>query len=455
MVTTMTAAMLGAVVAAVAGAALAPVILPPAHAAAGEPGTLAFSFGERGSSSPYEFTRIRDVAMAPDGKIVVLDGRTRDALRIFHPNGTLHAGVDFSSAPASRDKVYVAPNGSILVKSGASIKTFDPNGVYVSTLAVQRTWGDGRSYSGHLSFAPDGNIIVIQNASRIAVLYPNGTHAFSFGQSGGYYGELSHVRFVDVGPAGRFFVESGNGRIEVFHPNGTHASTASFSLWRWDIGSSGLRYNGMFEIGPSGEFIASYRSASGPGVTLRIFYPNGTLAGSIDHGMYWDRYNHKFGTGLGVIVGHSSDTVKVFHGIDSAGVQLAPPSFVVPPGPPAYLPPAYLPPGPPAYVPPAARPLSLAGGTFAFEFGSYGEGPGEFLAPRNIAFGPGGVIAVSDAENNRVQLFHPNGTFAFELGSRGSGPGELAGPYGLTFGPNGLLAVSDVGNHRVQVFRIQ
>ena len=51
--------------------------------------------------------------------------------------------------------------------------------------------------------------------------------------------------------------------------------------------------------------------------------------------------------------------------------------------------------------------------------------------------------------------FIPNGTFAFELGSRGSGPGELAGPYGLTFGPNGLLAVSDVGNHRVQVFRIQ
>ena len=279
--TTMTAAMLGAVVAAVAGAALAPAVLPPAHAATGEPGTLAFSFGVGGSSSPYEFTRIRDVAMAPDGKIVVLDGRARDALRIFHPNGTLHAGVDFSSAPASRDKVYVAPNGSILVKSGAPIKTFDPNGVYVSTLAVQRTWGDGGSYNGHLSFAPDGNIIVIQNASRIAVLYPNGTHAFSFGQYGGYYGELSHARFVDVGPAGRFFVESGNGRIEVFHPNGTHASTASFSLWQWDYGTSGHRYNGMFEIGPSGEFIASYRSLNDHDATLRIFYPNGTLAGSI------------------------------------------------------------------------------------------------------------------------------------------------------------------------------
>ena len=82
-------------------------------------------------------------------------------------------------------------------------------------------------------------------------------------------------------------------------------------------------------------------------------------------------------------------------------------------------------------------------------------GPGEFLAPHNIAFGPGGVIAVSDATNHRIQLFHPNGTLAFELGSRGSGPGELIGPYGLAFGPNGLLAVSDVGNHRVQVFRIQ
>ena len=432
---------------------MAPAMLPPAHAAAGEPGTLAFSFGVHGSSSPYEFTAIRDVAMAPDGKIVVLDGRTRDALRVFHPNGTLHAGVNFDRAPNAHDNVYVAPNGSILVQSYASIKTFDPNGVYVSTLDTQRMWEDGSYYrlQGYLSFAPNGNIIVIQNASRIAVLYPNGTHAFSFGQYGGYYGELRSPGFVDVGPTGKFFVESGNGRIEVFHPNGTHASTASFSFW----GDYWTRYDGLFEIGPSGEFIVSYYGRSSQKDTLRIFYPNGTFAGSIDQGYHANNYNHKFGTGLGSIVGHDVVTVKVFHGIDSDGARLAPPTFAVPPGPPAYVPPAHLPPGPPAYVPPAAPPLTLAAAVPAFEFGSYGEGPGKFLAPHNIAVGPGGIIAVSDAENNRIQLFHPNGTFALEVGTRGSGLGEFAGPHGLAFGPNGLLIVSDVGNHRVQVFRVQ
>ena len=106
------------------------------------------------------------------------------------------------------------------------------------------------------------------------------------------------------------------------------------------------------------------------------------------------------------------------------------------------------------YAPPVQVP-AINAVVPAFEFGSYGQGPGEFLAPHNIAFGPGGIIAVSDAENHRIQLFYPNGTFAIEVGSRGSGLGEFAGPLGLTFGPNGLLAVSDVGNHRVQVFRVQ
>ena len=60
-----------------------------------------------------------------------------------------------------------------------------------------------------------------------------------------------------------------------------------------------------------------------------------------------------------------------------------------------------------------------------------------------------------DLGNHRVQVFHPNGTFAFELGSRGHGPGQLFYPNGLAFGPNGLLAVADAGNHRIQVFRIR
>ena len=92
---------------------------------------------------------------------------------------------------------------------------------------------------------------------------------------------------------------------------------------------------------------------------------------------------------------------------------------------------------------------------FAFEVGSYGSGPGEFRWPDNVAFGPGGIIAVSDWGNNRVNVFHPNGTFAHAFGSSGHGPGEFNRPFGIAFGPNGLLAVTDVGNHRVQFFYLE
>ena len=91
------------------------------------------------------------------------------------------------------------------------------------------------------------------------------------------------------------------------------------------------------------------------------------------------------------------------------------------------------------------------GGALEVEFGSQGSGLGEFLVPHGIAEGPGGVIAVADILNNRVQVFYPNGTFAFQLG--------LSGPSGyisyIAFGSDGRLFVSDIKNHRVQVFRLQ
>ena len=95
------------------------------------------------------------------------------------------------------------------------------------------------------------------------------------------------------------------------------------------------------------------------------------------------------------------------------------------------------------------------GASYAFEFGSLGVGVGQFAAARGIAFGPGGVIAVADGGNHRVQVFHANGTLAFALGEAGVGPGKFYYPDGLAFGPGGVLAVSDMGNSRVQVFRLQ
>ena len=83
---------------------------------------------------------------------------------------------------------------------------------------------------------------------------------------------------------------------------------------------------------------------------------------------------------------------------------------------------------------------------------AYGQAPGEFDRPIGIDFGPGGIMAVADAGNNRVQVFHPNGTLAFGIGSHGRDHGRFDHPLGIAFGPGGIIAVADHFNNRVQVF---
>ena len=433
MITTTTVAMLGAVVAAVAGAALAPAVLPPAHAVAGEPGTLIFSFGERGTSGPYQSHGILDVDVAPNGKIIVyaLSG-TGGTLRVFHPNGTLYFMTDTSLHTSWQDRVYAAPDGKIMVcaEHVSLCEVFFPDGtpwhVFEMTFMPHRKG---------LAFAPNGDFFVVENRSSIGV-FRNYTHIYSFGEYGGFYGELSNAHNPLMAPNGKLFVNAGSGdpRIEVFHPNGTHAYSFK-PFFGWSV---------AHDIGPAGELLMR-GNWDQYDASFNLFYPNGARAAKIQGDYVHHGITGAFGPNGTIVAKINTYQIGVFNGIGPADTWPPAPSFMEPPGLPVQAPLAY---APPAQPPPTS-------GTFAFEFGSYGEGPGEFLAPRNIAVGPGGAIAVSDAENDRIQLFHPNGTFAFELGSRGSGPGELIGPYGITFGPNGLLVVADVGNHRVQVFRIQ
>ena len=100
-------------------------------------------------------------------------------------------------------------------------------------------------------------------------------------------------------------------------------------------------------------------------------------------------------------------------------------------------------------------------GTFAFKFGTYGDGDGEFDSPKDVAQGVRrihrGLIAVADTGNDRVQLFHPNGTFALKFGTYGDGDGEFDSPEGVDFnnGNDDGIFVADTGNHRIQIFSLE
>ena len=88
------------------------------------------------------------------------------------------------------------------------------------------------------------------------------------------------------------------------------------------------------------------------------------------------------------------------------------------------------------------------------EFGSEGEGKGEFWSPISVAVDKSdGCIFVADGSNNRIQKFTRDGHFMKLVGGpmSGSGPMQFNYPRGLKLN-NNKLYVCDTLNHRIQVF---
>ena len=88
------------------------------------------------------------------------------------------------------------------------------------------------------------------------------------------------------------------------------------------------------------------------------------------------------------------------------------------------------------------------------EFGSYGEGKGEFGFLTGVAVDKSdGCIFVADSDNHRTQKFTRDGHFMKLVGGpmRGSGPMQFNYPRGLKLN-NNKLYVCDSCNNRIQVF---
>lgn len=79
-------------------------------------------------------------------------------------------------------------------------------------------------------------------------------------------------------------------------------------------------------------------------------------------------------------------------------------------------------------------------GTFLFQWGRPGSGPGEFDTPHAIAVDKTGQVYVADRENDRIQIFTGDGRFIRQISSR-----EMGRPYGLALLPDGRIVVADGG----------
>ncbi len=82
-----------------------------------------------------------------------------------------------------------------------------------------------------------------------------------------------------------------------------------------------------------------------------------------------------------------------------------------------------------------------AGGKFAFEWGSKGEGQGEFHLPHGITIDTLGRVIVCDRENERLQVFDARGRF-LEIWQ---GP-QIGKPYGIASWADGGVMVIDGGS---------
>lgn len=78
----------------------------------------------------------------------------------------------------------------------------------------------------------------------------------------------------------------------------------------------------------------------------------------------------------------------------------------------------------------------------------------KFYGPRDLAFGPNKQLYILDQGNARVLRFDPATEAFAEWGSGGEGEGQFKEPTGLTVG-NGFVFVADAGNNRLQVFDLE
>ena len=75
-----------------------------------------------------------------------------------------------------------------------------------------------------------------------------------------------------------------------------------------------------------------------------------------------------------------------------------------------------------------------------------------FDRPYDLVRGIEGNLFLSEFRGNRVSVLSPDGDWLFHIGSRGQGPGQFVGPKNLTIDEEGFLYVVDYGNRRVSKF---
>ena len=91
-------------------------------------------------------------------------------------------------------------------------------------------------------------------------------------------------------------------------------------------------------------------------------------------------------------------------------------------------------------------------GTYLRSFGSKGDQEGEFGVPAGIAYLDNGNIVVADSENKRLKIFTEQGEYLTQIGGEGNLDHQFNCPWGLSVDSDGNIIVADVDNKLIKIF---
>jgi len=172
--------------------------------------------GEASGDQP--FVAPRDVAVAPDGTLYVVDAganrvrwQSADGARVGSWGGAGTAAGQFD-APLG---IAVAPDGRVYVADTGNdrVQAFDADGAFLAALGAPGAGGDGPPGLGPLNrpvdvaVAPDGTLRVVEEGNhRVQVFGRDGEARYTLGAFGATDGQLKSPAAIAVDPAGGTWV---------------------------------------------------------------------------------------------------------------------------------------------------------------------------------------------------------------------------------------------------------
>jgi uncharacterized protein (TIGR03663 family) len=200
----------------------------------------------------YQMATPRDVAVAPDGSLYVVDGGNSRVLHLSQDGELLQAWGSFAASNYDTNEIApegtfndpwgiaVGPAGSVYVADtwNNRIQKFTADGQFITM------WGQfGAAESRYHFWGPrgvavddQGRVYVTDTGNKRVVIFDSdGNDLGSFGGAGMGVGEFDEPVGIAVDDRGRIYIaDTWNMRIQVMLPNGTDSFSYTTNI-EWDI----------------------------------------------------------------------------------------------------------------------------------------------------------------------------------------------------------------------------